>query len=93
MMDKTEIDLVKAAMELRASNPQAWENFLKSIEARCLKVKDNCILSPADRLQFMQGAAREAMVFLKELADAPKAAEQMREQDRKINGHPQHRRS
>jgi hypothetical protein len=91
MSKKTDADLAKAAVELRASNPQAWEVFLRCLIARCDENRNNCVFSPPDRLVFAQGAAQEAITFLGVLVNAPTEVEKLRELERKINGNPQHR--
>jgi hypothetical protein len=91
-MKETELNLAKAALDLRVANPQAWETFLNAMLARSNERREQCVYSPPENLVKLQGAAQEMGHLLLLLANAPKAVEEAREQERKKNGYPANRR-
>jgi hypothetical protein len=80
--NSTNIALAKAAMELRAASPKAWNAFLSAVTLRLDDVTEACITSTPERLQEAQGRAREIRDLFKALHEAPQLAQQLQEKER-----------
>jgi hypothetical protein len=72
-----ELDLSRAAVQLRATSPTAWDEFLQSLAAYSGSVTERCISSPLDALPNAQGRAQAVALLSQLLKDAPATVERM----------------
>lgn len=79
MTKETEIALAQAVVEVMSTNMQGWGRVMQALAQRIDEITENMVAAPADRLQELQGQAREARALFKALSDAPKLVAGLKE--------------
>ncbi len=69
--------IVVAAMRLRASSPEAWDQFLTAVREFSARTAMEMIRCPPENLNRAQGMAQMASDLTSTLIEAPKLYEKM----------------
>lgn len=70
-------DLSLKAAELAGHSPHGWGEFMDALRDYTEQAKNDCILSPADRLHFAQGRAQALLQLLTTLEKARETADRI----------------
>ncbi len=69
--------LIDAALNLRASAPMAWEQFVRAVDLHAARLAADLVKADLSRLQVGQGQAQSMRQFADALARAPAIKEQL----------------